>query len=243
MELQQIKDIYAELMDKYFLKDEYEIDSDFKKDIIYGQSLHGKFSSDNSYVNVDFYFMKDLLKETDPILVKKSIYSEVWTDLVKTTVNQFATDNLCKEVYDAGFKYDANENSILNTIRDIKTDVDWLHRIAYEIANQDIKMSNLLKLKKRSKNPEDLLLATLFSNWCRETWCNNTFSMPPLLEYPERACLRFNTIQLFQYDLDAKLNNDEFWSISNYDTFDLQSKIMAGLGVPETQKEMEVKNN
>ena len=86
---------------------------------------------------------------------------------------------------------------------------------------------------KPSTDPIDILLATLFANWCEQKWLNNRDI--PFLEYPERACLRLNTIQSFLTDLNYKLALDNQVLTFDIEDIELQTYIMHGFGTPDSQ--------
>lgn len=147
----------------------------------------------------------------------------------------YPTDQDFATQLDAKMIHDSNDYTAIDLLQNYRSEWYELSDISYQIKRDYTKNYSKmhLKLNKPSTDPIDTLLAALFANWCKQKWSDN-YDIP-FLEYPERACLRLNTIQSFLTDLNYKLALDNQAFIFDIKDTELQTRIMRGFGTPNSQ--------
>lgn len=173
------------------------------------------------------------LNQTDPIpdiLENLSYQISIYLNIHAYPADQdFATQLDAKRIHDP------NNYTAIDLLQNYRSEWHELSDISYQIKQDYTKNYSKMRLRlnKPSTDPIDTLLAALFANWCKQNWLDNRDI--PFLEYPERACLRLNTIQNFLTDLNCKLalDNQDF-TFDIKDT-ELQTRIMRGFGTPDGQ--------
>ena len=154
-------------------------------------------------------------------------------------IHAYPTDQDFAAQLDAKMIHDPNDYTIVDLLQNYRSEWHELSDISYQIKRDYTKNHSKMRLKlnKPSTDPIDTSLAALFANWCKQNWLDNRDI--PFLEYPERACLRFNTIQSFLTDLNYKLElNNQAFTFDIKDT-ELQTRIMRGFGTPDGQTSTE----
>lgn len=150
-------------------------------------------------------------------------------------IHAYPTDQDFATQLDAKMIHDSNDYTAVDLLQNYRSEWHELNDISYQIKRDYTKNYSKMRLKlnKPSTNPIDTLLAALFANWCKQNWLDNRNI--PFLEYPERACLRLNTIQSFLTDLNYKLALDiQAFTFDIKDT-EMQTRIMRGFGTPDNQ--------
>lgn len=147
----------------------------------------------------------------------------------------YPTDQDFATQLDAKMIHDPNDYTAVDLLQNYRSEWHELNDISYKIKRDYTKNYSKMRLKlnKPSTDLIDTLLAALFANWCKQNWLDNRNI--PFLEYPERACLRLNTIQSFSIDLNCKLTLDNQTFIFNIKDTELQTRIMRGFGTPDNQ--------
>lgn len=147
----------------------------------------------------------------------------------------YPTDQDFATQLDAKMIHDSNDYTAIDLLQNYRSEWHELSDISYQIKRDYTRNYSKMRLKmnKPSTDPIDTLLAALFANWCKQNWLDNRNI--PFLEYPERACLRINTIQSFLTDLNCKLTLDNQTFIFNLKDTKLQIRIMRGFGTPDNQ--------
>ena len=173
------------------------------------------------------------LSQTDlipDILENLSYQISIYLNIHAYPTNQdFATQ------LDAKMIHDSNDYTAIDLLQNYRSEWHELSDISYQIKRDYTKHYSKMRLKlnKPSTDPIDTLLAALFANWCKQN-CQDDRDIP-FLEYPERACLRFNTVQSFLTDLNCKLALDNQTFIFDIKDTELQTRIMRGFGTPDSQ--------
>lgn len=147
----------------------------------------------------------------------------------------YPTDQDFATQLDAKMIHESNDYTAIDLLQNYRSEWHELSDISYQIKRDYTKNYSQMRLKlnKPSTDPIDTLLAALFANWCKQNWLDNRDI--PFLEYPERACLRLNTIQSFLTDLNYKLEiENQAFTFDIKDT-KLQTRIMRGFGTPDSQ--------
>ena len=173
------------------------------------------------------------LNQTDPvpdILENLSYQISIYLN-----IHAYPTDQDFATQLDAKMIHDSNDYTAIDLLQNYRSEWHELSDISYQIKQDYTKNYSKMRLKlnKPSTDPIDTLLAALFTNWCKQKWLDNRNI--PFLEYPERACLRLNTIQSFLTDLDYKLALDNQALIFDIKDTELQTRIMYGFGTPDSQ--------
>lgn len=173
------------------------------------------------------------LSQTDPV-------SDILENLsyqisICLNIHAYPTDQDFTTQLDAKMIHDSNDYTAVDLLQNYRNEWYELSDISYQMKRDYTKNYSKMRLKlnKPSTDPIDTLLAALFANWCKQNWLNNCNI--PFLEYPERACLRLNTIQSFLTDLNYKLALDDQAFIFNIKDTELQTRIMRGFGTPDSQ--------
>ena len=150
-------------------------------------------------------------------------------------IHAYPTDQDFTTQLDAKMIHDLNNYTAIDLLQNYRSEWHELSDISYQIKRDYTKNYSKMRLKlnKPSTDPIDTLLAALFTNWCKQNWLDNRNI--PFLEYPERACLRLNTIQDFLTDLNCKLALDNQALIFDMKDTELQTHIMRGFGTPDGQ--------
>lgn len=150
-------------------------------------------------------------------------------------IHAYPTDQDFAAQLDAKMIHDPNDYTAIDLLQNYRSEWHELNEISYQIKRDYTKNYSKMRLKlnKPSTDPIDTLLAALFANWCKQNWLDNRNI--PFLEYPERACLRLNTIQDFLTDLNYKLALDNQALIFDIKDTELQTRIMRGFGTPDGQ--------
>lgn len=177
------------------------------------------------------------LSQTDPvpdILENLSYQISIYLN-----IHAYPTDQGFATQLDAKMIHDPNNYMAVDLLQNYRSEWHELSDISYQIKRDYIKNYSKMRLKlnKPSIDPIDTLLAALFASWCKQNWQDNRNI--PFLEYPERACLRLNTIQSFLTDLDYKLALDNQALIFDMKDTELQTHIMHGFGTPDGQTSTE----
>lgn len=173
------------------------------------------------------------LSQTDPtpdILENLSYQISIYLN-----IHTYPTDQDFATQLDAKMIHDSNDYTAIDLLQNYRSEWHELNDISYQIKRDYTKNYSKMRLKlnKPSTDPIDTLLAALFANWCKQNWLDNRNI--PFLEYPERACLRLNTIRDFLTDLNYKLEIDnQAFTFDMKDT-ELQTHIMRGFGIPDSQ--------
>lgn len=173
------------------------------------------------------------LNQTDPvpnILENLSYQIDIYLN-----IHAYPTDQDFAAQLDAKMIHDPNDHTAIDLLQNYRSEWHELSDISYQMKRDYIKNYSKMRLKlnKPSTDPIDTLLAALFANWCKQNWLDNRDI--PFLEYPERACLRLNTIQNFLIDLNCKLALDNQTFIFDIKDTELQTRIMRGFGTPDSQ--------
>lgn len=147
----------------------------------------------------------------------------------------YPTDQDFATQLDAKMIHDSNDYTAIDLLQNYRSEWHELNEISYQIKRDYTKNYSKMRLKlnKPSTDPIDTLLAALFADWCKQKWQDNRNI--PFLEYPERACLRLNTIQSFLIDLNCKLALDNQAFTFDIKDTELQTRIMRGFGTPDSQ--------
>lgn len=174
------------------------------------------------------------LSQTDPvpdILENLSYQISIYLN-----IHAYPTDQDFATQLDAKMIHDSNDYTAIDLLQNYRSEWHELSDISYQMKRDYTKNYSKMRLKlnKLSTDPIDTLLAALFANWCKQNWLDNRNI--PFLEYPERACLRLNTIQSFWIDLNYKLALDNQTFIFDMKDTELQTRIMRGFGTPDGQK-------
>ena len=174
------------------------------------------------------------LNQTDPvpdILENLSYQISIYLN-----IHAYPTDQDFAAQLDAKMIHDPNNYTAVDLLQNYRSEWHELSDISYQIKRDYTKNYSKMRLKlnKPSTDSIDTLLAALFANWCKQNWLDNRDI--PFLEYPERACLRLNTIQSFLTDLNYKLALDNQTFIFDIKDTELQTRIMRGFGTPDGQK-------
>lgn len=177
--------------------------------------------------NGDIHFVLDYDSVTP---IKITIPETQDTNLIaKSIIDSIKTTNLADYVGDEAVQKELNANNtfdknfvISEYYETLKTSYRQNMLLAYYMA-QRLAKKNFHLDSDPSDELLDQLLRQLFSKWCLEKWIH--FSNCHFLEYPERACLSYNTIQAFH--LHLLMNNYDL----DLDTKTLQTKIMHSFGV------------
>ena len=150
-------------------------------------------------------------------------------------IHAYPTDQDFATQLDAKMIHDSNDYTAIDLLQNYRSEWHELSDISYQIKQDYTKNYSKMRLRlnKPSIDPIDTLLAALFASWCKQNWLDNRNI--PFLEYPERACLRLNTIQSFLTDLDYKLSLDNQALIFDIKDTKLQTRIMRGFGTPDSQ--------
>lgn len=150
-------------------------------------------------------------------------------------IHAYPTDQDFAAQLDAKMIHDLNDYTAIDLLQNYRNEWYELSDISYQIKRDYVKNYSKMRLKlnKPSTDSIDTLLAALFTNWCKQNWLDNRDI--PFLEYPERACLRLNTIQSFLTDLNCKLALDTQTLIFDIKDAELQTRIMRGFGTPDGQ--------
>ena len=173
------------------------------------------------------------LNQTDPvpdILENLSYQISIYLNIHAYPMDQdFATQ------LDAKMIHDPNDYTAIDLLQNYRSEWHELSDISYQIKRNYTKNYSKMRLRlnKASIDPIDTLLAALFASWCKQNWLDNRNI--PFLEYPERACLRLNTVQSFLTDLNCKLALDNQALIFDIKDTKLQTRIMHGFGTPDSQ--------
>lgn len=151
-------------------------------------------------------------------------------------IHTYPTDQDFATQLDAKMIHDSNDYTAVDLLQNYRSEWHELNDISYQIKRDYTKNYSKMRLKlnKPSIDPIDTLLAALFANWCKQNWLDNRDT--PFLEYPERACLRLNTIQDFLTDLNYKLELDNQAFTFDIKDTELQTRIMRGFDTPDGQK-------
>lgn len=151
-------------------------------------------------------------------------------------IHTYPTDQDFATQLDAKMIHDLNNYTAIDLLQNYRSEWHELNEISYQIKRDYTKNYSKMRLKlnKPSIDPIDTLLAALFANWCKQNWLDNRDTS--FLEYPERACLRLNTIQDFLTDLNYKLELDNQAFTFDIKDTELQTRIMRGFGTPDGQK-------
>ena len=173
------------------------------------------------------------LSQTDPIpdiLENLSYQISIYLN-----IHAYPTDQDFAAQLDAKMIHDPNDYTAIDLLQNYRSEWHELSDISYQIKRDYTKNHSKMRLKlnKPSTDPIDTSLAALFANWCKQNWLDNRDI--PFLEYPERACLRFNTIQRFLLDLNYKLALDNQTFTFYIKDTELQTRIMRGFGTPDSQ--------
>lgn len=173
------------------------------------------------------------LSQTDPVPdILESLSYQLGIYL---NIHAYPTDQDFTAQLDAKMIHDPNDYTAIDLLQNYLSEWHELSDISYQIKQDYTKNYSemRLKLNKPSTDPIDTLLAALFASWCKQNWLDNRDI--PFLEYPERACLRLNTIQDFLTDLNYKLAPDNQAFIFDMKDTELQTHIMLGFGTPDGQ--------
>lgn len=173
------------------------------------------------------------LNQTDPvpdILENLSYQISIYLN-----IHAYPTDQDFATQLDAKMIHDPNDYTAIDLLQNYRSEWHELNDISYQIKRNYTKNYSKMRLRlnKPSIDPIDTLLAALFASWCKQNWLDNRNI--PFLEYPERACLRLNTVQSFLTDLNCKLALDNQALIFDIKDTKLQTRIMRGFGTPDSQ--------
>ena len=173
------------------------------------------------------------LNQTDP--VPNILENLSYQISIYLNIHAYPTDQDFAAQLDAKLIHDPNDYTAIDLLQNYRSEWHELSDISYQIKRDYTKNYSKMRLKlnKPSTDPIDTLLAALFANWCKQNWQDNRDI--PFLEYPERACLRFNTIQNFLTDLNYKLALDNQAFTFDIKDTELQTRIMRGFGTPDGQ--------
>lgn len=183
-----------------------------------------------SYIIIPIELWLSQTDQVPDILENLSYQISIYLNAHTYPTNQdFATQ------LDAKMIHDPNDYTAIDLLQNYRNEWYELSDISYQIKRDYTKNYSKMRLKmnKPSTDPIDTLLAALFANWCKQNWLDNRDI--PFLEYPERACLRLNTIQSFLTDLNCKLAPDNQTFIFYMKDTELQTRIMRGFGAPDSQ--------
>lgn len=167
-----------------------------------------------------------------PVTVKLFDYSASKLNLIEIIgfelmihdESMYTDDESVQDLLNSKLKYDPDKEVVYNYFIDVQNEVKDHQQTAYKLT-QCISMTKYpLKLHQKSTDKYTKLLTTLFRRWCQKAWINGYSEKN--LEYPERASLSYNAVEHFANDLWF-LENIEF---DEQDIYDLQTKIMQGMG-------------
>lgn len=173
------------------------------------------------------------LSQTDPVPdILENLSYQIGIYL---NIHAYPTDQDFATQLDAKMIYNSNDYTAVDLLQNYRSEWHELSDISYQIKQDYTKNYSKMRLRlnKPSIDPIDTLLAALFTNWCKQNWLDNRDI--PFLEYPERACLRLNSIQSFLTDLNCKLALDSQVLTFDIKDTELQTRIMRGFGTPDSQ--------
>lgn len=145
----------------------------------------------------------------------------------------YLNDDDIEKLLGSKLQHDPDHNVVYDHVQAVCLMVKHHREIAYEMRSCVLKHKYPLKYKPDNK-PSDYerLLTQVFNNWCKNIFVQNDeapFSMVniPFLEYPAKACLRYNTVDRFYYDLQ---DSDIFLGS---DVAKVQDALINGYGIEE----------
>lgn len=252
----KIAPVFNSVIDKYHLDTELtEIKPEIKQDIT-GDHLHCCIYTEkgigcNIYLNLDLvqdivdnknvYWNTRYADLNSEQKIKAEVLKAIASDLNSVNIAQFLTDDDVQQLLDSKLRHDPDSHLVLNQTMQIKNDVDYLHSVSYWLYNQYNKLVNPINVRKSlasALKPDEIMLSNEFIDWCYNSYMANK-STQSMLTYPERACLSLNTIEEFITDLNfSSVDDENRYTVNDVlDEYDIQDKIITGLGTVELGKQ------